>query len=301
MTAGVMAGDIAATLMMASRIVAETSALYGYDPNDPAEQVFMTGVLGAATATSEGAKLAAQRELRELAKLLARRAPYRLLDKSVFTHVVRRAYAKLGDKMTHAVGTPPAPAPRTPVATVAAPVTVVAAPAAPPSAPEVTTYASRLRRGKTPSDAASSRSWMPSMRSIECPALRYLRMTSEVDTDAAAPAPIVRVAPSSAICSACLICSDVGAGMNAALMHRTADEAYYAYRERRLQDRYDLDSSDRDRDASEIIVDAEVVDDSEEPLDIIGLLDEAQRESGVVDKEASDEDPGRGATDGRSA
>lgn len=99
-TAGSMAGDIAATLMTASRIVAETSALYGYDPNDPAEQVFMTGVLGAATATSEGAKLAAQRELRELAKLLARRAPYRLLDKSVFTQVVRRAYAKLGDKMT---------------------------------------------------------------------------------------------------------------------------------------------------------------------------------------------------------
>ena len=66
---------------------------------------------------------------------------------------------------------------------------------------------------------------------------------------------------------------------DAALMHRTADEAYYAYRERRLQDRYDLDPSDQDHDASEILVDAEVVDDSEEPLDIIGLLDEAQRES----------------------
>jgi hypothetical protein len=188
-TAGVMVGDIAATLMTASRIVAETSALYGYDPNDPAEQLFMTGVLGAATATSEGAKLAAQRELRELAKLLARRAPYRLLDKSVFTQVVRRAYAKLGDKMT------------------------------------------QRQLGKV--------------------------------------VPITSIA--------------VGAGLNAALMHRTADEAYYAYRERRLQDRYDLDSSDRDHDASEIIVDAEVVDDSEEPLNIIGLLDEAQRESADVD------------------
>lgn len=40
MTAGIMTSDIAATLLMASRIVAETSALYGYDPNDPAEQVF---------------------------------------------------------------------------------------------------------------------------------------------------------------------------------------------------------------------------------------------------------------------
>ena len=189
-TAGVMAGDMAATLMAASRIVAETSALYGYDPNDPAEQVFMTGVLGAATATSEGAKLAAQRELRELAMLLARRAPYRLLDKSVFTQVVRRAYAKLGDKMT------------------------------------------QRQLGKV--------------------------------------VPITSIV--------------VGAGMNAALMHRTADQAYYAYRERRLQDRYDLDSSDRDHDASEIIVDAEVVDDSEESLDIIGLLDEAQRESTDADE-----------------
>lgn len=36
-TAGIVAGDIAATLMTASRIVAETSALYGYDPSDPAE------------------------------------------------------------------------------------------------------------------------------------------------------------------------------------------------------------------------------------------------------------------------
>jgi hypothetical protein len=185
-----MAGDIAATLMTASRIVAETSALYGYDPNDPAAQVFVTGVLGAATATSEGAKLAAQRELRELAKLLARRAPYRLLDKSVFTQVVRRAYAKLGDKMTQA------------------------------------------QLGKV--------------------------------------VPITSIA--------------IGAGMNAALMHRTADEAYYAYRERRLQDRYDLDPSDRDHDASESIVDAEVVDDSEEPLDILGLLDEAKRESADVDE-----------------
>jgi hypothetical protein len=183
-----MGADVAATLMAASRIVAETSALYGYDPNDPAEQVFMTGVLGAATAGSEGAKLIAQRELRELAKLLARRAPYRLLDQHVFTHVVRKTYAKLGEKMT------------------------------------------QKQLGK--------------------------------------------VVPFAGIA--------VGAGMNAALMHRTADEAYYAYRERRLQERYDLDPSDRDHDAPEIIVDATVVD-AEEPLDIVGLLDEAQRESADVD------------------
>jgi hypothetical protein len=182
--AGVIAVDIAATLMAASRIVAETSALYGYDPNDPAEQVFMTGVLGAVTATSQGGKLAAQRQLRELAKLLARRAPYRLLDKSVFTQVVRRAYAKLGENLT------------------------------------------QKQLGKV--------------------------------------VPITSIA--------------IGAGMNAALMHRTADEAYYAYRERRLQDRYGLDPADQDHDASEIIVDAEVVVDSEEPLNIVGLLDEAQQQ-----------------------
>jgi hypothetical protein len=76
----------------------------------------------------------------------------------------------------------------------------------------------------------------------------------------------------------------VAASLNMALMHRTADEAYYAYRERRLQDRYDLDPPERDHEASEIVVDAEVVDDSEKPLDIIGLLHEAQREPTAFDK-----------------
>lgn len=183
-TAGIIAGDIAATLLAASRIVAETSALYGYDPNDPAEQVFMTGILGAATASSEGAKFAAHRELHELARLLARKAPYRILDKRVFTHVVRKAYAKLGEKMT------------------------------------------QKQLGKV--------------------------------------VPIANIA--------------IGAGINAALMHRTADEAYYAYRERRLRDRYDLHASGQDHDDPETIVDVEVIENSEEHLDIVGLLDEARRE-----------------------
>ncbi len=80
----------------------------------------------------------------------------------------------------------------------------------------------------------------------------------------------------------------IGAGMNAALMHRTADEAYYAYRERRLQERYDLelDPSEPDSDAAEIVVDADVVDDHEEPLNIIGLLNEAQRDSRGIDEQA---------------
>lgn len=89
----------------------------------------------------------------------------------------------------------------------------------------------------------------------------------------------------------------IGAGMNAALMHRTADQAYYAYRERRLQDRYDLDPSDRDPDAPETIVDAEVVIDAEEPVDILGLLDEAQQES----FDATDDVFGHGSKDGPSA
>jgi hypothetical protein len=188
-TAGVIVGDITATLAAATRVVAETSALYGYDPNDPAEQVFMTSVLGAATATSEGAKFAAQRELRELAKLLARREPYRLLDKSVFTHVVRAAYAKLGDRMT------------------------------------------QKELGK--------------------------------------------VIPFASIAA--------GAGMNAALMHRTADEAYYAYRLRRLQDRYGSGLPEPEPALSADVVDAEVVEGSDETLDIVGILDEAARESADLD------------------
>jgi hypothetical protein len=182
-TAGVVAADITATLLATSRIVAETSALYGYDPNDPAEQVFMAGVVGAATASSEGAKLAAQRELRELAKLLARRAPYSILDQHVFTHVVRKAYAKLGERMT------------------------------------------QRQLGKV--------------------------------------VPLASIA--------------IGAGVNAALMHRTADEAYFAYRERRLIERYG-DVPVGDPVADEVIVDAEVIEESAESLEIVALLETAKTE-----------------------
>ena len=42
--AAVMVGDMAALLLGASRLAAETGAAYGYDPKDPAEKIFVAGV-----------------------------------------------------------------------------------------------------------------------------------------------------------------------------------------------------------------------------------------------------------------
>ena len=74
-----------------------------------------------------------------------------------------------------------------------------------------------------------------------------------------------------------------GAGTNAALMHRTADEAYYACRRRRLQDRYGPELPVPELALSADVVDAKVVEGSDETLDIVGILDEAARESAELD------------------
>jgi hypothetical protein len=141
---GAFAADAAATLLAATRLVAETAALYGYDPTDPAEQLYMTGVLGAATAGTEAGKLTAQRELHQLAQALARNATWTNLNKNRIAQVVAKVYERLGYRL------------------------------------------SKRQLGKA------------------VPALGIV----------------------------------VGAGANATLMHRVADEAYFSYRERRLGDRY---------------------------------------------------------------
>ena len=80
--------------------MAETSALYGYDPNDPAEQLFMVGVLGAATAGTQAGKAVAQRELYELAQALARNAPWTTLSKNRIAQMVEKVYQELGQRLT---------------------------------------------------------------------------------------------------------------------------------------------------------------------------------------------------------
>jgi hypothetical protein len=147
--AGVLVADAAATLGAAARVVAETAAHYGYDPNDPAEELFMVSVLGVATAGSQGAKITAHRELNHVARLLARRATKAALSETNLVRVLSRVWPRLVQRLTH------------------------------------------RQMGKA--------------------------------------TPALGIA--------------LGAGLNANLMKRVSDEAYFAYRERRLQDRYSNDTT----------------------------------------------------------
>lgn len=142
--AGVLAADAVATLGAAARVVAWTATLYGYDPNDPGEELFMVSVLGVATAGSQGAKMTAHRELNHVSGLLARRATKAALSETNLARVLSKVWPRLVERLTH------------------------------------------RQMGKA------------------VPALGIV----------------------------------LGAGLNANLMKRVSDEAYFAYRERRLQDRY---------------------------------------------------------------
>jgi hypothetical protein len=141
----VLALDAGATLGTAARVVAETAAHYGYDPNDPGEELFMASVLGVATAGSQCAKITAHQELNHVAGLLARRATKATLSETNLARVLSKIWPRLVERLTH------------------------------------------QQMGKA------------------TPALGIV----------------------------------LGASLNANLMKRVSDEAYYAYRERRLRDRYD--------------------------------------------------------------
>jgi hypothetical protein len=57
--AGAVLGDAAVVLGLASRSVGHVSLLYGYDPEEPAEKLFVMAVVNARTAMSATAKTAA--------------------------------------------------------------------------------------------------------------------------------------------------------------------------------------------------------------------------------------------------
>jgi len=97
----VLIADAVATLGAAARIVAETAALYGYDPNDPAEELFLASVLGVATAGSQSAKVTAHRELNHVAGLLARSKSKAILSETNLARVLTKVWPRLVETLTH--------------------------------------------------------------------------------------------------------------------------------------------------------------------------------------------------------
>lgn len=64
--AGAVLGDAAAVPGLASRSVGHVSLLYGYDPEEPAEKLFVMSVVNAGTATPATAKTAAMADISRL-------------------------------------------------------------------------------------------------------------------------------------------------------------------------------------------------------------------------------------------
>lgn len=91
--AGAVLGDAAIVLGLASRCVGHVSLHYGYDPEEPAEKIFVMSVVNAGTAMSAGAKTAAMADVSRLTQALVRGKLWAVLDKSVVAQA-SKAFAK---------------------------------------------------------------------------------------------------------------------------------------------------------------------------------------------------------------
>lgn len=88
--AGAVAGDAVAVLGLASRSVGHVALLYGYDPEEPAEKLFVMSVVNAGTAMSASAKTAAMADISRLTQALVRGKAWAVLDKSVVSQVSKQ-------------------------------------------------------------------------------------------------------------------------------------------------------------------------------------------------------------------
>jgi hypothetical protein len=100
LVSGAVAGDAVAVLMAGSRVVAHTALYYGYNPEDPKEEVFMMSVISLGTASTQGAKMTSYGELSRLTQLLARSAPWEKLNTSVLTKISQKFAARFGQNLT---------------------------------------------------------------------------------------------------------------------------------------------------------------------------------------------------------
>jgi uncharacterized protein (DUF697 family) len=98
---GALLGDAAVVQGLASRCVGHVSLLYGYDPEDPAEKLFVMSVLNAGTAMSTSAKYAAMADISKLTQALYRGRSWAvLLDTSVVAQVSKKFTEKFIGRLT---------------------------------------------------------------------------------------------------------------------------------------------------------------------------------------------------------
>jgi EcsC protein family len=82
-----LAADAAVVLGLASRSVGQVSLMYGYDPEEPAEKLFVLSVVNAGTARSATAKTAAMADISRLTQALVRGKTWDVLSEAVVAKV----------------------------------------------------------------------------------------------------------------------------------------------------------------------------------------------------------------------
>lgn len=98
--AGAMAGDAAFLLGVSSRAVGHVALQYGYDPEDPAEKLFILSVINLGTAASTSSKMAALGDLSKLTQNLMRGRTWEvLLNESVVARVVHQLAPRFGGRL----------------------------------------------------------------------------------------------------------------------------------------------------------------------------------------------------------
>jgi hypothetical protein len=97
---GAFAGDAAFVFGLASRSVGHVSLLYGYDPDEPAERLFVMSVVNAGTAMSAGAKTAAMADISRLTQALVRGKTWAILNESVLARVSQQFAKQFSFRLT---------------------------------------------------------------------------------------------------------------------------------------------------------------------------------------------------------
>ncbi|GAA4826130.1 hypothetical protein GCM10023353_39080 [Tomitella cavernea] len=98
--AAAIAADSVTVLTGMGRIIAHVAAHYGYDVNEPDEEVFAAGVLSYSTATGASQKATTLAALSRLTQDMMRRTTMATLSQNQIVRVIETVFKALGVKMT---------------------------------------------------------------------------------------------------------------------------------------------------------------------------------------------------------
>ncbi|MGB5113396.1 MAG: EcsC family protein [Mycobacterium sp.] len=98
--ASAMGADVATLLIACSRVIAHDALYYGYDPRDPAEEIFMMQIIGLGMAATPSAKAVAYQQLAILTRSLATNMTWRQLSQQTLVKVTQKFATRFGQRLT---------------------------------------------------------------------------------------------------------------------------------------------------------------------------------------------------------